>query len=56
MATCGRILVFVCEVGCGDDSYLWEVKYEGLVISIFRFLGGDSSVYVRVMCVCGWLS
>ncbi len=56
MAMRGWILLCVFEVGSVDDSCLWEVKYKGLVVSIFRGVGGDLWVYVRIVCGCEWLS
>jgi hypothetical protein len=50
VATCGRILLFVHGVESGDVSYLWEVKYKGLVVSVFRGVGGDLFIIV-VECV-----
>ena len=48
--------LFVLEVGGGDASYVWEVEYYGLVVSIFRGVGGDLYLYFRVVCGCIWLS
>ena len=39
-----------------DVSYLWEVKNEGLMISVFRDVGGDSNASDRIVCGFGWLS
>ena len=50
MATCGFIPLFVLEVGGGAASYLCEVKYCGLVVSVFRGVGCDLRVYFRVVC------
>ena len=47
VATCGWILLFLLGVGDVDDSDLSEVKYYGLVISIFRGVGCDLCVYFR---------
>ncbi len=55
MATCSHVLLFVRGFGSGDASYLWEFKYYGLVVSVFRVVGGDHCVYFRVMCGCIWL-
>ena len=49
MATCGNVLLFVRGVGSGDASYLLEVKCQGLVVSVFRGVGG---VYFRVVSGC----
>ena len=56
MASCGRILLFVRGVGSGDDSYLWEVQYQGLVVSVFRGVGRDLCVYAHIVCGYIWLS
>ena len=52
MAFCGRILLFERGVGIGYLSYLWEVEYQGFVVSVFRGVGGDPRVCVRIMCGC----
>ena len=47
---------FVRGVGSADASYLWEVKYLGLIVSVFSGVGCDRCVYVRIVCGCIWLS
>ena len=44
MATRGWVLVCVFGVGNVDVSYLWKVEYEGLMISVFRGVGGYASI------------
>ena len=56
MASCGRILLFLRGVGSGDIFYLWEIKYEGFVVSVFRGVGGDHCVYVCIVCGRVWMS
>ncbi len=56
MATRGWILVCVFGVGSVDVSNLRDVEHEGIVISVFSGVSGDVSVYVRVVCDCGWVS
>jgi len=36
--------VCVFRVGSVHVSHLWEVEYDGLLISVFRGVGGDASV------------
>jgi hypothetical protein len=56
VTTRGLILVCIFGIGSVDVSYFWEVEYEGLVISVFRGVGGNASVYVRIVWVRGWVS
>ncbi len=56
VTSCGRILLFERGVGIGYVSYLWEVEYQGLVVSVFRGVGGYPCVCVRVVYDCVWLS
>ncbi len=56
MAACCRFFLFVLGDGSVDVSYLWKVKNEGLVVSVFRGVGGDLCVNFRVVCGCVWLS
>ena len=53
---CGQVLLSMRGFGSGDASYLWEVKYLGLVVSVFWGMGGDLRVHFGVMCGCIWLS
>ncbi len=39
MASCGRVLMFLRGVLVGNASYLGEVEYQGLVVSVFRGVG-----------------
>jgi len=56
VAARGWDLVCLFGVKSVDVPYLWEVEYEGLVVSVFRGMGGDASVYFRLVCVYDWLS
>ena len=52
----GRVRVFVRGVLVGNASYLGEVEYQGLVVSVFWGVGGYLRVCVRVVYGCAWLS
>ena len=56
MASCGRVLLCLRGVLGGNASYLGEVEYQGLVVSVFWGVGGYLGVSVRIMYGCGWLS
>ena len=56
VGSCGRVLMFVRGVLVGNTSYLREVKYQGLVVSVFRGVGGYHRVCIRVVYGCVWLS
>ena len=54
MASCGRVLLFEGGVKIGYDTYLGEVEYQGLMVSVVRCVGGYPRVCVRVGygCIC----
>ena len=56
VVSCSRVLLFERGVGVGYVSYLWEVEYQGLVVSVFRGVGGYHRVCGRVVCRCVNLS
>ena len=56
VASCGRVLLFEGGVGIGYVTYLGEVEYQGLMVSVFRSVGGYPRVCVRVGYGCVRLS
>ena len=56
VASCDRVLLFLRGVLIGNASYLGEVEYQGLVVSVFWGVGGYLRVSMRILYGCGWLS